>query len=120
MGRKNVVKSFDMVVSGDMSGNITSSTTDVINLDKASIYISWSGSSPVGTLTVEATNSDPVDSNSVWRELDFGSAISVSGNTGDHDLIFTELPFRAIRLVYTFSSGTGTLDATISAKTTGA
>ena len=120
MGRKNVVKSFDMIDSADMSGNITSSTTDVINLDKASIYISWSGTSPVGTIVVEATNSDPVDSQSVWREVNMGATISVSGNSGSHDLIFTELPFRAIRLVYTATSGSGDLDATISAKTTGA
>ena len=122
MSRKNIVKSFKMIDSGDLSGDITSSTTSVINLDQASIHIAWTGSSPSGTITVEATNND-IDKNTptpVWRELDFGSAITVSGNSGSHDIVFSEMPFDAIRVKYTASSSTGSVDATITAKTIGA
>lgn len=122
MGRKNVVKSFKMFDDGDISGTITSSETNVINLDKASIHITWTGSSPVGVLTIEASNQDP-DKNSpavVWKELDFGSAIDVTGNSGEHDIIFNELPFNVIRVVYTSTSGTGSINATLTAKTQGA
>jgi len=119
MSRKNVVKTYKMLESEDVSVNITSSTTNVINLDKASIVLEWSGTAPVGTVTIEATNDDP-DKSPLWRELDFGSTISISGNTGNHDLIFNELPFRAMRIQYVAGSGTGTLTATLTSKTVGA
>jgi len=122
MGRKNVVKSYKMWSAGDISGSITSSETNVLNLDTASIHITWSGTSPAGTITVEASNQDPDKSSvtQVWHELDLGSAVSVSGNSGEHLIIFNEMPFNTIRLQYARSSGTGSLEATISAKTTGA
>lgn len=116
MGRKNVVKSFKMIDAGDLSGSITSSVVNVINLDKASIHLIWSGSSPVGVITVEARNGE-LDS---WYELDLGSAINISGASGDHQLVFNEIPFTDIRLQYTFTSGTGSIDALISMKTIGA
>ena len=121
MGRKNVVKSHKMFDSGNIAGNITSSQTSVLNIDTASIHLVWAGTAPDGVITVEATNSNP-DANTpatVWHELDFGSAIEISGNSGEHTLLFNELPFNAIRIVFTSTSGTGSLDATITAKTTG-
>lgn len=112
MGRKNVVKSYKMIDAGDLSGDITSESTSVINLDKASIHIVWSGSSPSGTINVQAKNGDK----GTWRSLDFGTTISVSGNSGEHDIILNELPFDEIRVVYTSTSGTGTVDAVLTAK----
>lgn len=117
-GRKSVVKGFNMFgADGDISASVTSAETSVINLDKASIDVTWTGSAPVGTLTVEATNDEK---NEVWRTLDMGGTISISGASGAHELIFNELPFTAIRLVYTRTSGTGTILAKIVAKTVGA
>lgn len=116
MGRKNVLKSFKMIDSGDLSGNITSSVTSVINMDKASVHLNWSGSSPVGTVTVEARNGE----DNPWYELDFGSTISISGNSGDHQLVLNELPFTDIRLQFASTSGTGNIDAIITSKVTGA
>lgn len=115
MGRKNTLKSYKMIDAADMSANVTSSTTSVINLDKASIVIAWSGSSPVGTLEVQTRNGE----DDVWRALSFGTAIQVSGNSGDHRVVLNELPFTDVRVFYNFASGTGTLDAIITAKQTG-
>jgi hypothetical protein len=105
-----------MIDAGDLSGSLTSTTTNVINLDKASIHLSWSGTSPDGVITVEARNGEK-DS---WYTLDFGSAINISGNSGSHQLIFNELPFTDIRVVFTFTSGTGSIDAVLTMKTQGA
>lgn len=116
MGRKNVVKSYKMIDSGDLSGSITSSIVNVINLDKASIHLVWSGTSPTGAITVEARNGEK-DS---WYELDFGSSIDISGNSGDHQLVFNELAFTDIRIQYISTGGTGSIDASISAKVVGA
>ena len=116
MARKSVLKTFDMVADGnDMSENITSSIVNVENLDKASIHVSWAGSSPVGPITIEARNG----ADDTWYTLDFGAAISVSGNSGDHQIQFTELFFTDIRLQYADGGGTGTMTARITAKATG-
>jgi len=115
MARKNVVQAFKMIDSGDMSSNIESVSTNVTYLDVSSIAISWSGSSPAGTITIEARNGEA----NAWTELDFGSTISVSGNSGSHRVVFTEMPFTDLRVVYTASSGTGSLDAIITSKQVG-
>ena len=117
MGRKNVVKSFKMLDAVDISSSQTSDATNVINLDTASIHVVWSaGSSPVGTITVEARNGE----NDSWYELDFGSTISVSGASGDHQIMLNEMPFTDIRILYTATSGSATLTATLTMKTMGA
>lgn len=105
-----------MIDAGDMSADITSEIVNVINLDKASIHIAWTGSTPVGELKVDARNGE----NDPWYELDFNTTLSVSGNSGDSQIVFNELPFTDIRLRYVRTSGTGSVDATISMKVVGA
>ena len=83
--------------------------------DKASISIQWSGSSPVGTFEILARNGE----DDAWQALDFGSVIAVSGNTGDHRVLLNELPFTDIRIDYAATSGTGTVDAIVTAKQVG-
>lgn len=116
MGRKHTVKSFKMLDSADISGNQTSTTTNVLQSDIASIALEWTGTSPVGTLTVEARNGEKAN----FLELDFGSTISISGNTGDHIINLLEMPFTDIRLQYTAGSGTGNMTATLTMKSIGA
>lgn len=121
MARKNIILTHKIFQSTDISTNQTSGNTNTANLDSGSIYVEWTGSSPVGVLTVEATNDDPTSpAGAVYRELSFGNAINISGNSGNHELILNQLPFRAFRLVYTASSGTGSITATLTAKTLGA
>lgn len=118
MGRKNTVSNYLMFGSSgcDMSvaGTQTSNITEIINMDNVAIVASWTGSSPVGTLLVQVSN-DQV----VWQNLDFGSAISISGNSGSHDLIMNQLPHTYIRAAYVKTSGTGTLACSISIKQVG-
>lgn len=117
MGRKNVVKSYPMFNNTDISINQTSPIVNVINLDKASIHVEWTGTTPIGVMTVEARNGK----DDTWYDLDFsGQTIDITGNTGDHQILMTELPFTDIRLQYVVTSGTGSLEARISAKVTGA
>ena len=115
MARKNIVASYAMIDAGDLSGNLTSSIVNVQNMDKGSIHLSWAGSSPVGTVVVQARNGekDP------WFNLNMGAAINISGASGDHQLIFNEMPFTDIQLQYTATSGSGALDAIITLKQLG-
>jgi hypothetical protein len=127
MGRKNIQESYDMFAGSsgqapltDMSTNQTSYVTSVKNQDKASIIVNWSGTAPIGVLTVEARNKkENLGPDSGWVVLEFGSPINITGNTGSHTLIFNELQFTEIRLVYTRTSGTGTINAFIGSKTVG-
>lgn len=124
MSRKGVIKSYPMLSSVSLATNQTQTTpTSVINLDKASIRVNWTGVSPVGTLVVQARNT-AVDAALApagdWFALDFGAPIDISGNSGEHLLIFNELPHNELRLVYTATSGTGNLTAMLSAKVVGA
>lgn len=113
--RKNVVRGYKMFDAVSLATSATSNEVNVINLDKASIYLDWTGSSLSGTLTVEARN----DEKDTWFELDFGTPISITGASGSHVLIFNELPHNTIRLVFTSTSGSGSLDAILAAKQVG-
>jgi len=115
VARKNVIPSYKLIDAGDMSGNVTSSVVNVQNMDIASLHLSWAGTSPVGTVTVQARNG-ATDS---WYDLDFGSAISIASNSGDHQIILQEMPFTDLKVTYTATSGTGTLTGYITAKQIG-
>lgn len=114
MARKNLVASFQLISAGAMTGSITSSTVNVQQMDKASIHLVWSGASGTSTVTVEARNG-ALDS---WYTLDFGSAITISTASGDHQIQFTELPFTDIRVKST-AIAAGTLNARITMKQVG-
>lgn len=116
MGRKNVLPSYKMASAADMSADITTSATSVLNLDKASIHIAWSGTAPVGIVIVQARNGE----NDPWYALDMGGTIAISGASGSHQLVFNELPFTDIRLMYDRTSGSGALNATLTMKVVGA
>lgn len=114
---KKVLYSFPMFDAVSLSATKSSDVVNVQNLDNASIHIMWaSGSSPVGDITVEVRNGEADD----WRTLDFGSAISISGTSGEHEIVMYVMPFTDVRLKYTRTSGDATLSARITAKTVGA
>lgn len=118
MGRKNVVKSFDIISSdvGDLSDNFTSEIVNVINMDKASVHLEWSGTGVDGEFEIQARNGE----NDSWYVLDLNTSILVDTDSGDHQIVFNELPFTDIRLSYTSNAGTGTLTGKISLKVVGA
>lgn len=124
MARKNVVSAFSMITDGDLSADITSLPTDVKNLDKASIRLAWDvAGSPVGVVTIEALqekdNTAESEDEANWFTLEFGSIINIDNTETDHQILFNELPFDKIRLKYTATSGSGTLNAKITAKQVG-
>ena len=116
MARKHVVYAFDMFDAVSLGASATSSIVEVSQLDYASIYVSWTGSSTVGDLEVQAANGE----DGTYHALDFGSTISISGASGSHNIILSEMPFTHIKLVYTRSSGTGSITATLTAKSASA
>lgn len=110
-----------MLDGADLSTSLESGITSIINQDKASIRIAWTGS-PVGELKVLVSNDDPKTSpaDATFYELNMGADIKIDATETDHVLVFNELPFNLLKLQYVQISGTGTMSATISSKVTGA
>lgn len=117
-----------VITDGAMSGNITSSVTVLKQKTLFSYGYSWSGSTPVGTLSLQFSNDFSLYANGTvknagtWTTATFDVAgapvtsIAVSGNTGTAFLDVTRTGAYAMRAVYTRTSGTGTLQCKLTAK----
>ena len=128
MSTRTTIRPTSVVTSGNMASNITSLVTILGNCTGCSYTVSWSGTSPVGTLSVQVSNDYSVLPNGVvnnsgtWTTVYLNvngtpaTTISVSGNTGSGFINIAEMEAYAIRLIYTAGSGTGTLNATINGK----
>ena len=121
MSSRPFLKPFQAIKDGDMSADITSTPTIITNLSMVSYQVTWSGSTPVGNVIVEASNDYTVDASGkvlntgTWNEVT-GATAAISGNTGKGMINLNQMPAFAIRLKYVFTSGTGTLNATVVAK----
>lgn len=86
MSSKRFLPPFHTLVAGNMAGNLTSSVTNISNLDNIGIHCNFTtGGSPVGTLTVQVSADYAVDpiTNTVlnagtWANL-ITSAVPASG-----------------------------------------
>lgn len=116
MGRKSNIQQYNMLdgQTVNMSSSIASNITNVEHLDKASIHLTWTAG-PAGEFKVLARNGGkPTAQNlsgsqpkidDTFYELDFGSAITITGADGQVQIVFNELPFTDIKVTYTASSG---------------
>lgn len=129
MSTRFILNPDPVISNGDMSGNITSKVTILGGKTGCSYGLSWSGSSPVGTFAVQASNDyqlspdgKTVVNAGTWTNFTFSvngspvSTIAISGNTGEAMLDVTKTQVYAVRGVYTSVSGTGTLQATIAGR----
>ncbi len=84
--------------------------------------ISWTGSSPVGVMSVQVSNTYSTHSDGsvknagTWSTLPLSATPTVSGSTGNGFIDCEATGAYAMRLVYTRTSGTGTMQAVLSAK----
>jgi hypothetical protein len=113
MSRKNVVHGYKMLNAVDSSIVQTSGATNVEQMDKLGIHALFSSASS-GTFKVQARNG----ASDGWFDLNFGSSMTISNET-DVQIILNECPFTDIRLVWTPSSSTGTLTASLTMKAVG-
>lgn len=94
-----------------MTATVSSLVQDVSTCIRLSIQASWAGTVPVGTLHVQCSN-DGLNFNDDPEV----TPIAISGATGSsfNKIVNCSYPF--LRLTYTFTSGTGTLNVTVSGK----
>lgn len=114
-----------VITAGDMSqATVTSIPTIVQNTSMLSYDCSWSGSSPVGAITIQVSNTYSQNADGTvknagnWTTLTLSNTVPVSGNTGGAFIDVDATAAYAVRLVYTKASGTGTISATIAGKST--
>lgn len=124
MSDRPYLKPESVVTNGDMSGDLTSSVTILNQKTIAGYEANWSsGSSLSGTLSIQVSNSYSLNANGTvnntgtWNTLtltdDTGSIVTslpVSGASGSQFFNCAQLGGYAIRLIYTSSAGTGTLN----------
>lgn len=122
MSSRPLAKPYSVIQNGNMSGSITSKVTIIENLSMIGFDISWTGTAPVGTMTVQVSNTYTQNSDGSprnpgnWTTLTLSAPTPVSGNTGNGFIDVDATGANAIRLVYTRTSGTGTMQAVLAAK----
>lgn len=115
MARKTLIYSYKFFDNQVVAADSTSGSSKVDQLDIASIDFTWSSSTLAATVEVQAKNGD----NGTWRDLDFGSTIDITGTSGAHDIMLLAMPFTDLRVHITVTSGSGTLNAVITSKSSG-
>lgn len=129
MSTRTSLRPHSVITNGDMSqATITSEATVLQSISKFSYEVTWSGTSPVGTLKMQISNSyaigpdGKVSVTGTWSDvpLDLGgsevTSIPISGNSDSGFIDATVQAGYAVRLLYTKTSGTGTLNAIINGK----
>lgn len=120
-----------IITAGDMSqATVTSTGIDINQMMGYSIQAVWTGS-PVGNFTIEVSNDivavasststeNPVGPNPAANVVNWttytGSTVAAGGSTGNWTWVAPIAPYRWVRLKYTKSSSTGTVNATFFAK----
>lgn len=97
-------------ISGDMSADITSLAVNIDEIVTYAVQATFTGS-PVGSITLEGSNNPTILG---YDTIDLSTA-AVNG-AGSY-LVNVELPgYSYVRLAYTFTSGSGTMNAIINTK----
>ncbi len=123
------IRPYKVITNGSMiAGGLTSLVTIIQKISMVSYAFSWAGTSPVGTVSVQVSNDYAVDAqgnvqvSGTWNTLSFLAAgsyvttLAVTGTTGNTYIDIPQTSAYAIRAIYTFTSGTGSLQATINGK----
>lgn len=129
--RKNNILKFPIINAGNMaSASLTSSVTSIQYLDDIGLQFTWTAS-PVGTFAIQVSADYSQDTNgnvtaagnwtpltlSYWNGTTLVTGTTLPTSVGSPiyvDLTLLSAPW--IRVVYTKTSGTGSLTALITAK----
>ncbi len=122
MSSRPLLAPFSVVTNGNMNASITSDVTIIQNVSMISYDISWTGSTPVGEVVIEVSNTyrkntaGEVQVAGNWTPLTLSDATNISGNSGNGFIDIDQLSAYAIRLRYIRASGTGTMNVTCAGK----
>lgn len=118
---KGVLLPFHLIIATSMTGTITSVPTNVQYIDDIYYQLQWTGT-PNGTFAIQ-TSADyivgtggTVLNAGTWLPLTLSATITALGSADQARIDLNQLPDPWVRLVYTPSSSTGTLDVYIGGK----
>jgi hypothetical protein len=115
---KSVVKNIPLISAVSMGATITSSVIDVLQTDNIGLQVTWTSANAVGTITVEGSvDYDPHFETGTFYALTFDPVLTQpNSDNGGYLVNINQFPWPYVRVVYTRSSGTGTLTVNISVK----
>lgn len=126
MSRKNTLK-YQLLTDQSLSASFISPVTFVRNTDNISYQIDVTTSDSIGTFSIEVSDNyavgpdNTVTNPGTWIPLTLSGVPVVNAANDIIGISLNQLPYDAIRLVYTSSTpGTGTCSAIITTKTVGA
>lgn len=121
MSRKNNIRQFELITAGNMAGNLTSAATNIEFLDNIAIQLNFTGT-PTGTFQVQVSVDYAQDAQGNitnaghWVPVLLPQTPTAAGAAGQIIIDLNQLASPWVRVFYSFTSGTGSLDAWISAK----
>lgn len=122
MSSRPFLKPFSVVANGDMSqASVTSAPTIINYVSGVSYDITWTGT-PTGSFSVQVSNTysenpdGSVRNAGNWANVIISPAVNAAGSDDNAIINLAGLETYAVRLVYTRSSGSGTLNAVICGK----
>jgi hypothetical protein len=117
----NLLNPVHIVVAQSMTGNITSAAVEVKQQDNIGVQLNWTGT-PTGTFGVQVSMDyyQDLEGNIVnpgnWTALPLNPAILATGSPNTAYIDLNQLSTPYVRVTYTATSGTGTLDAFVNGK----
>lgn len=122
MASRPIFTPHSVITSQSMGASVTSDITIIQNLSMVSYELNWSaGSTPVGLAEVQVSNTYSQNGDGTVKNAGSWTTIAssaVSGNSGTGFFDIDAIASYAIRLKYTRTSGSGTLNAVIAGKAT--
>lgn len=110
-GRRNTLPPWPIFNAVSMGASATSEPTDVTYLDNMMLVLDWTGS-PTGIFAVEVCQTKL----GIYKPLPLSASIVAAGVADDAQILINQLEAPWMRVVYTRTSGTGTLNGTLSGK----
>ena len=112
MGVKKTLQTHYIISAGVMSGTdvLESEHISIINLDNISLQFDWTGT-PNGSFDIQVSND-----NITFHSLNVLNVPAAVGAAGGFIITLNQIAQPYIKVIYTNTSGTGTLNVTIFAK----
>lgn len=121
MGQNNLLRKVHIIENGDMSGDITSEAVHIGFLTNLGIQFVWTGTA-VGSFEVQVSLDYEQDikgnvtNTGTWIPLELIPAPVAVGSADDIFIDITQLGSPWIKLKYSASSGSGTLQGYVAGK----
>lgn len=107
---------YPLFAAGNIAGNLTSAVVDCTNMVGFSVQSVTTGTA-VGVLTIEASNDNIINDAYTSRIVNW-TTISTAAVAAPGTIMtnISDVYYRWVRLVYTSTSGTGSITSTMQAK----